>query len=82
MITELHGKRYYIQFDNWDTCYRIFDEILNSDVLKDEDFCIQKIDGTYVIYSESKCGSFRGPKYHEWERIKALSYTLKKAKRV
>lgn len=84
MNKDLHGKRYYMEFDNdeFDECYKIFVAIIDSEVLEDEDFSLQKMGDKYVIYSEAKCGSFRGPKYREWERIKALSYTLKKAERV
>ena len=83
MIKELHGKHYYMAFDidDWDVCSEIFDILAESDTLKGESFYLRRMDDKYVIASEASCASFRGAKYHEWERIKALSYTLKKSKR-
>lgn len=83
MIEALHGKRYYMEFNTneWDACIKTFDALAESGVLENEPFYIQLINGKYVIYSEASCTSFRGPKYREWERIKAKAYRLKRVRR-
>lgn len=86
MIKELHGKRYYMEFDSITDAMIVWLALRHNIVLYDEDFDIYKIDDRFAVVSKRKCNNgtteegFRGTKYHEWEQIKAITYAMKKKK--
>ena len=82
MITELHGKRYYIDMGPQDHKHYMLSTVAfmiinNNEVLKEEDFELYCYDGNYVIVGP-ECEKFRGPAYTEWEKFKRYIYKLKK----
>ena len=79
MIKDFHGKRYYTDLGDLYQMVINAQKILESlDALKDETFGVTKMDGHWIIYSDSTCETFRGPKYRAWERFKKEIYRLKK----
>lgn len=81
MISELHGKHYYVNLgpDRKIADYAK-DYLYTSKELHDEIFECWPIDGNYIVVSMAKCGSFRGPKYTAWEKFKRDVYAMKKIK--
>lgn len=80
MIKELHGKHYYVELDNYQLVIEAQNLISEDDVLKNELFTLSKMDnGKWVIFTEEKCGNFRGPKYRAWERFKRNIYKIKES---
>lgn len=78
MIKELHGKHYYVELDNYQLVIEAQRMISEDPILKDEFFVMTKNNqGTWIIYSEAKCGSFIGKKYSAWEKFKRDIYKLK-----
>ncbi len=80
MINELHGKHYYMELNIYQEVINVQEAINKSDALKDETFIITKHPtGKWVLYSDAKCGQFRGLKYAAWEKIKRDVYTSRGA---
>ena len=86
MISELHGKCYYVVIGPEHPITRIAAERLYDYlyyVMPDEEFEIHGLmdgtdfDGNVVLLSLSKCGAFRGEKYIIWERVKRMAYKKK-----
>lgn len=75
IIPELHGKHYYMVLQTYQEVVTVQDLIISFDVLDDETFTITKHPyGYWILYSDAKCGEFRGPKYRAWEKIKSKIY--------
>ena len=74
MVSELHGKRYYVVLNDSYEAEKTLTFISTLPELKDEIFGLAEKDGKYIIFSNAKCESFRGKKYTAWERVKQYIY--------
>lgn len=77
MVTELHGKHYYIQMNSYTEVLLVEEFISNLEALKDELWTLTKVDHKWVLFSDAKCGEFRGKKYRAWEQVKRFYYKIK-----
>jgi hypothetical protein len=76
---EFHGKHYYMILENREEVDYAKFLLDSSGPLRDYCFrCIAlgepAVDRKYAVVSYVPLGTFRGPQYAEWERIKARIY--------
>lgn len=78
MISELHGKHYYIELESEEELQHVA-HLLDHSILKDEGFDFIFYDHRkWVACSKAKCGEWRGPKYSAWEKVKRDIYRFRK----
>lgn len=83
MLKDFHGKVYYLEIKNFEELHFVKNLIMKNKELKKEVFYICPITygltvTSFVIYSEAKCGEFRGEKYSAWEKVKSNLYVFRK----
>ena len=77
MVTELHGKHYYIQMNSYTEALLVEEFISNLEALKEEFWTVTKKNNKWILFSDAKCGEFRGKKYSAWEQVKRFYYKIK-----
>lgn len=76
--SKLHGKHYYMTLRDENEMNYMKELLNNSEYLSEEDFHFDIDEARIICCSEATCETFRGPLYHEWERIKSYIYRMRR----
>ena len=77
MVKYLHGKHYYISMDTYQEALLVMEFKSKLEALKDEFWTLRYEDNKWNLFSDAKCGDFRGPKYSAWQKVKRFYYKIK-----
>ena len=76
--SKLHGKHYYMTLRDENEMNYMKELLRKSDFLSEGDFRFAGDESCIICCSEATCETFRGPLYHEWERIKSNIYRMRR----